>query len=311
MNHLYEQEQFAVALEIAKKAEADAGGFRSEAMFWQACLLCRLGRQEEGLARLKDLVEAGGWVAAEWLLWDPALEPLRGREEFKALLPIVTSRRDEAEKATKVSVHAALPGAGRKKVGFRPLLVLHGRGNEGQDALERWMPAVKVGYALFSLQSSQPWSPGLYQWDNEHMVRHDLEAGLDLVHATNGVAARPPVLGGYSQGALVALRAMLEGVAGGAKRAILVSPSVRTDRDVGGDTLDRVRGTKLGGWSVYTISGEKDFSLPFQQDLHAALKAAGAKSELDIVPGGVHDYPKDFSERLPKALAAVDPIPRA
>ena len=106
MNRLYEQAQFAAALEMADHAAADTEGFRSEATFWQTCLLCKLGRSEEGLVRRKNMVGAGGWVAAEWLAWDPALEPLRGRDEFKALLPIVTSRRDEAEKATKVSVHA-------------------------------------------------------------------------------------------------------------------------------------------------------------------------------------------------------------
>lgn len=305
LNRLYEQGRFQTALDEVVRAEGEGSAYHDEAIFWQACLLCKLGRPEEGMARLRFLSEHGGWVAREWLEWDPALEPLRGLEEFKALLPLMDSRRAQAEKETKVDVRVALPGGPSRRVS-RPLLVLHGRGNEGEDALRRWGPAVHQGYAVFSLQSSQPWSPGLYQWDNEEMATHDVGRALEVIRRTGGVARRPPVLGGYSQGALVALRALLTGRAGGAKKAFLVSPSTRLAVDVGEETLNRVRASRLRGSDVVIVSGEKDFSLAFQLQLVEALTQAGARSRLEVVPGGQHDYPPDFSERLPVLLQGLD-----
>jgi predicted esterase len=307
LNLRYEKSEFSEALTRAEEAERVSPEYREESIFWQACLLCKLGRAEEGLAQLERLSSTGGWIGTEWMAWDPALEPLRTDRRFQSLMSIFDARRNEAEKQSRFQLLSA-PSPERRSPGpSRGLLVLHGRGNEAQDALERWSAGSPPRYEVHALQSSQLWSPGLYQWDNETQAVRDLSAGLDAVHLIPWLAARPPVLGGFSQGALVVLRAILHGEAGDARRAILLSPSTRTDHEVGDETVELARSVDRHGISIHVLTGEKDFSLPFQRRLHDALRERGADSVLEVIPGAMHDYPPGFSGRLGDVLASVDP----
>lgn len=303
---LYEKGDLSQALRTAREFEATVPGYRDEAIFLQACLGCKLGRPDEGMASLRRLAESGGWYSWEHLSWDPDLETIRPREEFKALGPLFEDRRKAAEKNSSPRVIRALPPPlDSKPRGIGALLVLHGRGQEAPGTLEKWTSATRSGWGVFSLQSSQPYTPGSYQWDDEERSRSDLRAGLQAVRETPGVEPDAPILGGYSQGALVGLRAMLAGALPGSRRAILVSPSTRIAVDKGEETLAWVRQAKLTGWAIYTLSGEEDFSLGFQRKLHEQLLAAGAQSDLVVIPGEGHDYPKSFPQLLETALHRV------
>ena len=284
----YGRGEWAEALEAAEAYAAQAPE-EAEPVYWTACIRSRAGDADGALAAFRAGSERGFWWSPAMLREDPDIEFARGAPGFADVVAISERRMAEARK----DVEPTLLSAGE---GDRVLLALHGRMGVVGEALEAWLPAVAAGFRVAALGSSQLLSPGVAGWDDLSVARRE----LDWAEGKLGTA--PRVLGGFSQGGMIAIA---EAVGGRAAGFVALAPSVGR---VGMPTLEELR-PHLGrpGLRGAIVIGADDFRLDAARELAAAADEVGTPLLLEVVDGLDHAYPSDLDDRLPRLLAFVAP----
>ena len=168
----------------------------------------------------------------------------------------------------------ALHGTGGDELDMLPLAsavapgapVLSPRGAVREGAANRWFRRFAEG--VFDLDDLRRRAADLASWAAAARERY-----------SDGLAGRPLVALGYSNGANVAAAALLEGLGGVADAAILLRAQ---------HTLDPAAGLDLHGLPVILISGEADPVVPASEAarLAAALRAGGASVTYETVRAG-------------------------
>jgi len=276
------------ALEAAE-AYAELVPGQAEPPYWIACLHARAGDADAAVATLRAGSERGLWWAPEMLRDDPDLEAARGAAGFDDVVA-------ESERRMAAAREGAEPALLTEGDGERVLLALHGRMGIVAEALDAWRPAAGAGFRVAALGSSQLLSSGVAGWDDLVVARRE----LDWAQAQLGV--RPRVLGGFSQGGMLAIA---EAVAGRADGFVALAPSVGR---VGMPALEALR-PQLGRPDLRgaIVIGAEDLRLEAALELAAAAEHLGTPLRLDVVDGLDHAYPPDLEERLPGLLAFVAP----
>jgi A/B hydrolase-like, N-terminal domain len=284
----YGRGAWAEALEAAEAYAAQAPE-EAEPVYWIACIRSRADDADGALATLLAGSERGFWWSPEMLRDDPDLETARGAPGFENVIAISERRMAEAREG----VEPALLTEGE---GDRVLLALHGRMGVVAEALEAWLPAVAAGFRVAALGSSQLLSSGVAGWDDLAVARSELD------WAEVQLGTRPRVLGGFSQGGMLAIA---EAVGGRADGFVALAPSVGR---VGMPTLEELR-PHLGRPDLRgaVVIGVDDLRLDAAREFAAAADEAGTPLRFDVVDGLDHAYPPDLGERLPGLLAFVAP----
>ena len=284
----YARGEWTEALEAAEPYAALVPE-QAEPVYWIACLHARAGDVDRAVATLRAGSERGFWWAPEMLREDPDLEAARAATGFEDVVALSAERmeRARADSAPTLLIEGE---------GDRVLLALHGRMGIASEALAAWLPAAGAGFRVASLGSSQVLSSGVAGWDDLAVARSELD------WAEERLGVRPRVLGGFSQGGILAIA---EAVGGRADGFVALSPSVGR---VGMPALEELR-PRLGrsGLRGAIVIGADDFRLDAARELAAAADEAGMPLRFDVVDGLDHDYPPDLAERLPELLAFVAP----
>jgi dienelactone hydrolase len=221
------------------------------------------------------------------MLRHPVMAPLGAEPRFAAMLARVEARIAARGLRPLLVVAGPEPPDPRAPL----LLGLHGAASTAEQHHGHWLPAVTLGCVVASAQSSQPSTADAFRWDDRDGVRRDLRAVLPQLPAHGEV-----VLTGFSQGAAVALELALAGDAVPASGVVCVGPSYppSTRFPEARRPLD-----------VVILRGSDDSWGRAVPGTVEALRAAGHRVHAEEVPGLGHDYPTDFSERLPGLLAAA------
>ena len=186
-------------------------------------------------------------------------------------------------------VHRYVPAT---KAGVPPLLLLHGTGGDENDLLPLG-EAIAPGAALLSprgtvLENGMPrffrrLAEGAFDIPDLMARTYELADFVAAARAAYGLA--PPIAVGFSNGANIAASLLLtqpSQLAGAVlMRAVL--------------PFDPPATLKLNGRPVLLLSGEADPLVPAASSnrLAAALKAAGANVDHDIIPAGHNLTQKD------------------
>ena len=107
----------------------------------------------------------------------------------------------------------------------------------------------------------------------------------------------PLVIGGFSQGAALALFLAADGRLPGLMGCIAVAPSAAWTRELIGPDLP-----SLARLRYLELTGTLDPHRVDCRRLAEQLQAAGAGVRLEVIDGLCHDYPTDFAQRLPAAV---------
>lgn len=283
---------YAEALEVARAAARDYPEATDRTTYWIACLLSRLGQTESALEALEAGSRRGLWWPPAAIEADPDLEPLRGDARFKAIAE--AGRRGHAAAGPRPPREPIVkaPSSGRPRA---TLVALHARGMRAEDVVDQWGGATDL--LLVAPHSTQQFDMRSDCWDDATI------AEADVRHAAAGALgsaddARPPlVIGGFSQGAALALILAATGRLPGVRGCIAVAPSASWATEVIGADA-----TPPAGLRVVVFAGKLDARFDDCQRLAERLGSAGAEVRLEVIAGIGHDYPPDFTQGLPAAV---------
>ncbi len=200
---------------------------------------------------------------------------------------------------------------------FRPgsapgpaLLALHGTGGDELDMLPL-ASAVAPGAPVLSPRGAVREGPanrwfrrfaeGVFDLDDLRRRAADLAAWIAAAREQyrDGLAGRPLVALGYSNGANIAAATLLAGHGGAVDAAVLLRAQ---------HTLDAAAGLDLRGLPVLLLSGAADPIVPAPEAarLAEALKAGGAAVAHETIPAGHGLDPRDvaLARRFLAGLAA-------
>ena len=289
----YAEEDFGTALVAAEEAAREFPDRESHAAYWRASLLARMSNVEEAERVLAEAVEHGGWWSVEMLRGDDDLGPLQGRPGFEEVVEVCDQRQREANLTSRPQLVVVEPS---RRATTTLLVALHGRAENAQETAERWLPA-RAHAIVAAPQSSQAVGAGSYAWD-------DLElGGLEVADAYRQIAGARPiervVLGGFSQGGVLALAEALAGSRVPADGFVVVAPSIGR---VGLPDVLALRAflpdAVARGIRGAIVSGDRDIRGEDAGMFARDAEWAGLPLHHDVVDDVGHEFPPDFGERL-------------
>ncbi len=302
---LYQAGEYAQALDLITR-EGRAYPERAQTWFyWRVCLATRTGDTALALQLFDEALAAGLWFGVTLLRQDADLQPLQGMPEFEQRVEVCRLRQAAAQAAARPLLVVLQPGRpAPPAAGYPLLLALHGNNQNAHAALDSWRPAVAEGWLVALLQSSQVGGTDAYVWNDRDWAVREIQAGYSALCQTYPVDPERVVVAGFSLGAETAVWLALT-AAIKARGFIAVGP--------GGPTTSQpekwaplIQAASGAGLHGLVIVGEQDiFSYTGTQALATLLEEGNIPCEMRVYPELGHDFPPDFPQVLPEALAFI------
>jgi len=291
----HQEGDYTSALRIAEEAAIELPDRADQTTYWAACLHALLGDRERALRDLEEGFERGSWWAPELLDADPDLADLRGDARFRAIV--------SGSERMRASVAEGLPTDPLLRPPVEPpadsvVVLFHGRGEFAEDIGDQWAAARRAFIVV--PRSTQPLGMSAASWDDSQRAEADIQRAVEVASSRVALARLPLLTAGYSQGAAMAIvlaaTRRLPGVVG----FIAVTPAA-------GWALQLLEPGELHAQDIrgHLITGSLDPRRGDCQRLAKRLRESGAEVRLDVVDGLDHEYPPDFADRLPEAMAWV------
>ncbi|MCQ4088670.1 alpha/beta hydrolase [Saccharibacillus sp. JS10] len=266
------------------------------------------GQAGTAFALLSEAVkERGFWYPADYLREDEDLASLRSEAGFAELVELCEAREEAAleQAAPGLKVLKPEPAAsGGSEAGLtanRVLLVLHGDQENERDTEVFWQSAVKQGWTVGLVRSSQIKFADAHGWDDIDLGAAELREHMESMLQDSASSDRRVVLGAFSTGAEVALNALLHDelqVDG----LLMVSPWL-DDAAEWVEALERLEDRTPR--SVWIAGADDEEGREASRTLTGGLQDRGLKARLKVVNGIGHDYPEDFAVRLAEGLTWI------
>lgn len=283
-------------LDSAERSLADED--QGRLAFWRACFASLAGRPTEALAVLEDGLARGVWWDPQLLDRDPDLVAMRQLDGYETLRSRLLDHQEQVATVAAPKLLVELPPPAIAKP-CPVLLVLHGAWSSAARTRPYCSAALDAGWALALAQSSQPVGSDAFVWTDRDRALAELREHIDTLEARGDVDVERGVLGGFSQGAALALRAVLADEVP-LTRFIAQAPSF------GSISVDPVvadhhpRKHQIEG---VVLVGTADQASDDATTMAAALERRVGRCDLEVVEDLGHDSPPDFPDRLHRWLA--------
>jgi predicted esterase len=298
-----DDDALALAIQIAERFPEQP----AEASYLLACAYNRAGYDEHALRTLERSLEQGNCWRDSLLLWSPSLAPLRELPRFQGILARSKAMMDKLEAHTRASVTAFPPKAGQMATPPPLFLPLHGGADIPGEHDGHWGAATGVGVLVAVVQSSQRRSSDTFWWggpgepfDQERSER-DVKAAYDEANARFPFDVTQVVLGGFSQGAVLAVALALRNEPFPVRGLACVGPGIEDLEPL----LPLMEPAGARGLRAWILAGEKERGLESIKRLAHELTARGVPNKLDVVADIGHEFPEDFGTRLQSGLSFV------
>jgi predicted esterase len=297
---LYGNKQYPEALEYIQEHAARFPQHRAQTYNWRMCVLALIGERQQAVDLLAEALDQGVWWSEPVLTEDEDLVDLQELDEFQRLVA-----RSEAmhQQANMHSPHTplAFPPEEPEQGPYPVLLAMHGRNSFAAFEAPFWQSVNRQGWFLGMPRASE-------LIDSEHACWDDTPAAVQEVHRQYQQLLRSYpldpdrlVLGGFSQGAGMAIRMSLSGALP-AEQWIAVAPWL-PDAEELATKLPSSTQPQLARGSV--ILGEDDPLTEQFPTIAKLLDSRGVEYEVERVPGLEHMYPDDFDQTLLRVLLKV------
>lgn len=283
---LYNQHSYAMALALIEQQAPLFPQYESDLLFWRACLASTMGDQAGAIGWLQHAADRGLWYH-ERMLRDPDLDIVRGTDAFAQLQVLFQQRYAQAQAVATPQRRVWEPAEAAQGV----LVALHGAGGSIASDGDYWQPATAFGWRVVMLQSAQLWDPNRYHWTDTAQAIAELRQ-----HLAELAPLPVTVIGGFSMGAALAVRAALSGAVA-VNRFLAVAPAIRPEQ------VEPLLAHADPHTRGYVVIGDLDnLSQPVQEWV-ATLQQAGMPCEVEVRRGVGHDYPPDFTATVQRGLA--------
>lgn len=295
MFRLYSASNFKEALVVAEALAAEFPEETASTDFWRICLLNVSGETQSALDAMQKSISAGMWWSETQLRVDTDLASLQGNAEFERMVTICQERQSAAHADAKPGLLVFEP----QGEGPHPLLIaLHGRSSSPEHDLARWESVVPDGWLLAMPQSSQLGSPNSYVWDDNEKSMSEIAIHYQSLLETYHIDTSRVVLGGFSQGAALALQLTLDGrIPARGFLAISLGGGNQENLEESAKSASK-RGTR-----GYMVVGGRDFRFEMLKDIYNTLSACQIACVFEEHPSMAHEFPVDFDQTLQKAFA--------
>ncbi len=232
------------------------------------------------------------WYAPDWLMQEPALLVLRSHPEFESLVELCREREAEVQRSHEVELQIFRPDDFNSELVYPLLFGIHGNLENARLAAAAWEPDLWDGWVTAWPESSRSAFSDGYFWESVEQGLVEIRGHYDYLRAEGRWAAIYTLIGGYAEGAALALRTAWDGIVP-AVGVILVAPVLPV----------LPAGTPPAGLHVYVVVGEEDTAgMVDGRALAERLEALAVPYEIEVRPGVGHLYPPDFESSLVRAM---------
>jgi predicted esterase len=293
----------ALAMEIVERFPEQS----AESSYLLACAYNRVGQEDEALRALELALDRGSCWNQSLLLWSPSLKPLQNRPRFDRILDRSKTIIEALEAVTRVGVAVFPPQAVETALPPPLLLSLHGGADIPGEHDGYWAAAAGRGVLVAVAQSSQRRSSDTFWWGGppepfDHArSEQDVHGAYDEVRARCAFDGARVVLGGFSQGAVLAVTLALQNRPFPINGFACVGPGVEAMEPLV-PLMEPAGARGLRGW---ILAGETERGLGLVTRLSDTLNAHGVPCQLEVLPGIGHEFPDDFGARLQSGLHFV------
>jgi len=291
----YERGDYTCALAETERMAAAFPEQSARTDYWRICLLTHLRRVDDALQVFRRALDADMWWSEPTLRNDPDLEPLQGLLEYERMVVVCSKRHAAAQAVSKpvLVVRGTTKAAKQSPV----LITLHGQGSTAASDLAHWEKACPLGWLVAAMQSSQLAWPGAYAWNDREQAQEEVVGQFENLCAQYPVDRSRVIIGGFSQGAALAIRLTLNGSIR-ARGFLSVTPGM-IDRQLLATWADTARDYAVHG---YLIAGGRDRRYEFFKQTCEILPEHGIPCRMEDYPELGHEFPPDFEKSLKKAL---------
>ena len=293
MMQAYYADDFASALAIAEQASVDFPEKTEQTLIWRVCLLSRLKRADDSLRLLATSLGEGFWWPKDFFE-DEDLDAVRELPEFQQLVE-TSHKRHMQEMGKSFPQRFVVEPVDGSAQPCPVLLTLHGRGHNGQDELDFWQEASQLGWLVVSMQSSQIHTMHGFSWDDPRKAEQEVLEHFDAICQEYEIEHQRVVLGGYSQGAGMAIQLSFHEkiAAAGFIGVGTWAPDIEPIAE---------RAFQNKSTRGYFIIGEKDHALERVEEIRTVLAEAGLELGEERYPDLGHEFPPDYKKSLLQAL---------
>jgi predicted esterase len=292
MMSLYVEGRYDQALRLTDQLAAQFPEEAATTSLWRLCLLSRTGKTAQALEGMSQALQQGLWWEERVLRDDDDLAALQGLPAYETMVAECKRRRDEAQKSARPALLVALPKAPPP---YPVLIALHGRGSSAERDLRRWEPVLAQGWMLAMPQSSQCSSPAAFSWDDAALARQEIAGHYRKLAEQYPLDPERVLLGGFSQGAALAIQAAMHGPIPARGFLAVVPGRVALE---GLEALLHAA-PKLRG---YLVSGGQDPRKEVFTHIHDLLNRNGVACAMENHPTMGHAFPADFARSIDNAL---------
>jgi predicted esterase len=151
-----------------------------------------------------------------------------------------------------------------------------------------------------ALQSARLAWPGAHAWDDRDAAQRQVLAQFESLCAGYAVDRSRVIVGGFSQGAALAIRLVLNGSLP-ARGFLSVVPGM-----IDQELLTEWAGTRRAGpVRGYLVAGGKDPRYAFFQQVCETLLQHGVPCRMEDHPETGHEFPPDFEHSLDEAFGFI------
>lgn len=298
VHRLYQSGDYTSALERLDRSAQDFPDQAPLIHYIRVCLLALTGQAPAALAALKHSLDQGYWYPPATLHGDPDLANLQSDPEFKHLAATCARRFNRAAKSARPERIVLTPPSDTPAP-YPVLLVFHGRNAGAASSQPFWESLAERGWLVALLQSSQVVGIGTYAWDDRQRSIDEARQHFEELSSSYPVHWQRLVLGGFSQGAGLAIWLALNKLLPAAG-FIAVAPYLRGVDDPiepPPAASDRLRG--------YLLTGDLDEHQEMFAQIEQLLHAQRVSYRRETRPDLDHDFPTDFEQSLDQALQFI------
>src|SRR6056297_3317727 len=265
----YFKEKYEEGFEFLSKNKDKVKGNQAQLYNFQYTLACKIGEVDKAIELLKEAVyDKGFWYATDYLKADDDLDPIRDKKDNK-----------------------------------KPLFItLHGNQENIKIVEDYWKAVLNQDIILALSQSSQIEFHEAYVWDDVEVGVRELKHHFNNIISNYNVDLDNIILGGFSAGARVILEAVNKDIIK-PKGIVLMAPWLPDIKQ----NQKLFKKLKEIDTKVYIICGKEDKDcLEYCEILSDKLEQSNVDYKYELIEELDHDYPKDFSIKLKKAINYIN-----